>query len=71
VISVAVPVHQDPPKAEDIEEPYLPVSALSKDSSDEEVAKAYAQSLQILKSHADMLRAALAPFIAKPKEETK
>ena len=71
VTSVTVPVHQEPPKAETIEEPYLPISALTKQSSDEEVTRAYAQTVQILKSYADMLREACSPFVAKPKEETK
>lgn len=71
VVSVTVPVHVEPPKAETIEEPYLPISGLNARSSDEEVTRAYAASVQILKSYAEMLREACSPFIAKPKEETK
>lgn len=71
VVSVTVPVHQEPPKAETIEEPYLPISGLTLRSSDEEVVKAYAASIQILKSYSDMLKEACSPFVAKPKEETK
>lgn len=68
VILVEVPAFKDPPKAADIEEPFLPISTLTAESPDSEVAQAYAKTVIILRKHADMLRAALEPFAVKPKE---
>lgn len=65
VVQVAVPVHVDPPKAEKIERPFLPINTLTKDSSDEKVAEAYVKTVKILTGYAEMLEAACEPFMIK------
>ena len=63
IVKVPVLVFQQPPEPAKIE-PIgdLPTDQLTPSSSDEETARAYAETLEILKSYVKQLEAALAPF---------
>lgn len=50
------------PKAAHVAIPNLPTDDLTKTSTDQDTAKAYAATLKILKNEVQQLRAALAPF---------
>lgn len=66
---VDVPVIVELPKPTIVEQPFLPIESLTEESTDEETAKAYVNTVAILKSYAEQLRAALQPYVESSEKD--
>lgn len=64
-VVVEVPVFEAPPAPVKVEQPYLPIEDITAESSDEDVVKAYAKSILILKTYAAQLEESLKPYLNK------
>lgn len=62
IVHVDRPVIQEFPKAPEIPATPLPTDKLTENSTDEETAKAYVSSLQLLKNEIKQLRKAIKPY---------
>ena len=62
IVEVPVLIFRNPPPPAPVEKPEFPIDSLSLDATDEETAKAYAETVELMRGYLTSLEESLKPF---------